>query len=379
MKDGGTAARIGRVSRRIARNIAYLFRWQLGDQAQAVKDLQERLSEQQEALRALTSRHIPALEAKLTKQLESERARLTSIIGDLERRKVDLRNRLQQAEAELARMKEQLTISAEERKEFRSMWKKEAKRIDQLDRESLAILQTSYGAEPWLEKAKDLHKGERCFLLGCGPSLNRVDLRKLAGEHVMGVNGTYLLPNVEIEYFITVSQFFWKDHVEGLKALRCARAFLPPYVEIEPACPTTRLRVLGENEYARVGEKPWHFSKEAHRYVCLGGSVIAVGLQILYHLGFSQVIVLGLDHDYGLTPEEERQEGFEKRAADLNAHFIDSYYGPDTQVHIDVPASERAYQLAQDAFVADGRSILNASPGTKLAIFPVVEYETLFH
>jgi hypothetical protein len=41
-------------------------------------------------------------------------------------------------------------------------------------------------------------------------------------------------------------------------------------------------------------------------------------------------------------------------------------------------AAERAYELAHEAYLADGRRILNASPGTKLATFPVVEFDALF-
>ncbi len=252
-------------------------------------------------------------------------------------------------------------------------------RLDQLDHEVLGMLRTNYGADRWLEQSKDLHKGARCFLLGCGPSLSQVDLGKLRGEHIMGVNGTYLLDQVELDCFLSVSRMFWRHHEEALAGVRCKRAFLPPFVEVDMACPVTRLRCVEEKAYARVGDKPWLFSTCADRYVVLGGSVLAVGLQILYHLGFAEVITLGLDHDYGLSPEENARPGFLKPSKDLDAHFLPDYYKQDgVDVFIDMLAAERCYRLSLEAFERDGRRIWNASPGTKLDILPTVDFDTLF-
>ena len=47
-------------------------------------------------------------------------------------------------------------------------------------------------ALPTLGSFKDLHKGERCFLVGNGPSLSALDLTKLEGELAFTVNRGYL-------------------------------------------------------------------------------------------------------------------------------------------------------------------------------------------
>ena len=48
------------------------------------------------------------------------------------------------------------------------------------------------GNERRLAALKDRHRGERCFILGNGPSLNDCDLTRLAGETTFGVNGIFL-------------------------------------------------------------------------------------------------------------------------------------------------------------------------------------------
>ena len=47
-----------------------------------------------------------------------------------------------------------------------------------------------------LDSYKDLHTGERCFLVGNGPSLSKLDLRKLDGELAFTVNRGYLAASV---------------------------------------------------------------------------------------------------------------------------------------------------------------------------------------
>ena len=123
---------------------------------------------------------------------------------------------------------------------------------------------------------------------------------------------------------------------------------------------------------------PWFFSTSASQYVVLGGTVISVCLQILYHLGFSEVILLGIDHDYGLKKEDaERPGGLFVSGENFNVHhFTPDYFPKDgDDMHIDIVAMERAYELSHEAFKNAGRKVLNASPGTKLETFPKVRLE----
>lgn len=44
-----------------------------------------------------------------------------------------------------------------------------------------------------LEQLRDKHAGERCFILGNGPSLGRTDLSRLVSEYSFGSNRLYLM------------------------------------------------------------------------------------------------------------------------------------------------------------------------------------------
>jgi hypothetical protein len=120
------------------------------------------------------------------------------------------------------------------------------------------------------------------------------------------------------------------------------------------------------------------FSTNADQFVVLGGTMIFVGLQILYHLGFSEVILLGVDHNYSIAKEQLAKGGEMMSAKNIDAHFLPNYYRRGGKFFMDIESMEHACRLADEAFKADGRRILNASPGTQLDVYPVVDYDALF-
>ena len=43
---------------------------------------------------------------------------------------------------------------------------------------------------------KNIHAGERCFIIGSGPSLKKLDLTHLKDDYFIGVNAVYLNPQL---------------------------------------------------------------------------------------------------------------------------------------------------------------------------------------
>lgn len=323
---------------------------QHADQHKRVKEkLETRLSEQADQLKQLKS--------ELHQQIKQQAPALKDATSA--RKKVESLGR------DLKKLKQESTELRDE--------------VTQLSLEVEPLMRLSFEEDPWLKENRDVHRGERCFLLGCGPSLNEVDLTQLAGSVIMGVNGTYLLDEIELTYFASVSHIFWRHHEEGLKQMRCRRRFLPHYLRmLESDCPTSWLNFVDRRQYQRfeIGH-PAGFSHEPHRQVFGGGTVIYPCLQILYHLGFEEVVLLGLDHDYGIDPATVGETGRHVAAEGLRAHFREDYYEAHGRVHIDLHTMERAYAIAREQFEADGRRIINASPGTKLEVFDKAAFETV--
>ncbi len=231
--------------------------------------------------------------------------------------------------------------------------------------------------DPWLESARDRHLGQRCFLLGSGPSLASLDPAQLDGEVVMSLNGASQLEGLRSDYFMTVAHEWWQQNIQWLDSQKVGtRRFLPPYVGCcDDGIPTSRMRVASPAEATIRGlDVPQAFCSDAARLVYLGGTVVFPALQVLFYLGFAEVVLLGIDHSYAHADEEAVQNSVPSSSLE---HFKPDYYTDPLRIHCDIPAMERAYRMALGAWEVGGRRLLNATPNTRLDIIPQVDLATV--
>ena len=239
-------------------------------------------------------------------------------------------------------------------------------------------------ADPWLANAYNLHKGERCFILGNGPSLRNTDPGRLRGEVTFGVNGIYLVDGFAPTYYVTISATFWKHHIEEIRNVRCIRRFIPLDCRgpLESDVPTSWLNYRRPAYFSKHGESlpvPAYFSKRPDKIVQGGGTVLFVCLQLAYYMGFKTAVILGVDHDYGQLEGKAVQTDTGIRFESTGrTHFCDNYHAKGEQFYVDYAAMERAYALSRKTFEESGRVILNATPGSKLETYRKVDYTSLF-
>ena len=107
-----------------------------------------------------------------------------------------------------------------------------------------------------------------------------------------------------------------------------------------------------------------------------GGTVTYIALQVAYYLGFQEVILVGVDHNY--VTQGKPNATVASQGDDPN-HFSPGYFGKGFRWQLpDLETSERGYRLARQAYAAAGRRVLDATVGGKLAVFPKVDYNSLF-
>jgi hypothetical protein len=121
---------------------------------------------------------------------------------------------------------------------------------------------------------------------------------------------------------------------------------------------------------------PATFSDDVSGRVFEGSTVTYVALQLAFHMGFEEVILIGVDHSF--KTEGPPNVTVTSTGSDQD-HFSSEYFGEGFRWQLpDLKASERAYELARRAYQSAGRKVLDATVGGKLEVFPKVEYETLF-
>jgi len=234
------------------------------------------------------------------------------------------------------------------------------------------------------------HKGKRCFVIGNGPSLRKMDLSCLKDEITIGSNGIYKMFD-EIGFKTT---YFTMEDIAQVEDRR---------KELSEVTDTTRLFALynayciptrDDTFFINVEKesyptnKRWaeyypQFSVDLASSVYLGSTITYINLQLAFHLGCNPVYVIGVDHSYGeiskILPPGKVTITEEILKKIKNAHFIDDYHKIGGTFGVPyVKEQEQAYRKALEVFQLYGRPIYNAGVDSHLDIFPKVHFKDLF-
>lgn len=226
-----------------------------------------------------------------------------------------------------------------------------------------------------LAALKDAHIGQRAFIIANGPSLKQTDLSKLRNEVTFGMNRIYLMfPDLGFSstYLVAVNDLVIEQTASDIANLTMpkflswrSRRFFPSNL------PINQLPTFIYTTY----ESP-SFSRDVRGRVWESATVTNVTLQLAFHMGFQQVILIGADHNY--TAIGKPNTTVTSQGDDPN-HFSPAYFGKGFRWQLpDLEMSEIGYAMARDAYRAAGREVLDATIGGKLTIFPKVEYNSLF-
>jgi hypothetical protein len=222
-----------------------------------------------------------------------------------------------------------------------------------------------------LQELKDSRRGERCFIIGNGPSLKNTDLEKLRSEATIGMNRFYLaFPDLGFptSYYLSVNDLVVEQCAADIQALK-----MPRFVSWRSRRwlqPDTDLNFLYTTY---TGKK---FARDASGRLWEGATVTYVAMQLAYHLGFSTVILIGVDHNFATKGKPNTTVVSE---GDDPNHFHPGYFGKGFRWQLpDLDTSEVAYQVARQAYEQDGRKLIDATVGGMLRVFPRVDYNSLF-
>jgi len=237
-------------------------------------------------------------------------------------------------------------------------------------------------SHPWrresiarLAELKDNHKGERAVIIGNGPSLKNTDLSKLRNEFTFGLNRIYLMFSdlgFNTSCLVSVNSLVIEQCRQEMDALR-----IPKFLSWRSHTlynPSSVISLLPTFLYTTY-EDPT-FAQDARGRLWEGATVTYVAVQLAYPMGFKEVVLVGVDHDFaskGTANQTVVSEG-----DDLN-HFSVNYFGKGFRWQLpDLETSEMGYGMARQAYERAGRQVLDATVGGKLQIFPKVNFTSLF-
>jgi len=222
-----------------------------------------------------------------------------------------------------------------------------------------------------LKALRNTHEGERCFIIGNGPSLRNTDLTKLQNEFTIGMNRFYLaFPELgfKTSMLLTVNDLVTEQCAEDIRALPIptfvswrGRKWIQPAQNLHYLYTTYELPCFNGNAAGRLWE---------------GATVTYVAMQLAFHLGFKQAILIGVDHSFAT---QGKPNSTVVSSGDDPNHFNPGYFGKGFRWQLpDLETSEIAYTMAREAYKKAGREIIDATVGGKLTVFPKADYEGLF-
>jgi len=224
-----------------------------------------------------------------------------------------------------------------------------------------------------LARFKNIHNGQRCFIVATGPSLKLDDLECLRKnkEITMSVNMVYRafpLVTWRPDYYVMQDAYGLQYYETDIAKLDL------PNIFIADIWPKFWKNKLNDNfhKYHLHAIFDKHgiplFSSDITKRICQGGTVIYLCLQIAIYMGFTEIYLIGVDSNYNGNIQKPEN------------HFIKNYLNQDDKQPGKFPLNESflAFQAAHRYAERQGIKIYNATRGGKLEVFERVEFDSLF-
>ncbi|MEH7380053.1 6-hydroxymethylpterin diphosphokinase MptE-like protein [Bacillus sp. JJ1533] len=233
-----------------------------------------------------------------------------------------------------------------------------------------------------VKELKAFHKGESCFIIGNGPSLTVEDLNRIKNQVSFSCNRiNILLDKTEWKpyYYTFTDSLIASEFFEELYVMRKKQMF----VVVSNTSYNSLKKHLGKKNciylrsyYGREDNGFPKFSTDVSKKLFQHGTVTYANIQLAAYMGFENIYLLGVDHDFGMTKLKNGAVEVNKQLLG-NDHFSKEYnsvnYAPAKKYEM-----TEAYLSAKKYCDNVGVKIYNATRGGKLEVFQRVNFDELF-
>ena len=237
-------------------------------------------------------------------------------------------------------------------------------------------------------KLKDKHKGERCFIIGNGPSLTLEDLELLKNEVTFAANRIVrIFPKTSWRptYYCCIDYTcYGLDHKEinemdaALRFIPVERAFAAGKVYEEVTYYNRVVSYVGVENGGMVKNREFQFSEDVGQKVYGTKTVLYDMLQFAVYMGFKEIYLLGVDHTYR---REVLEDGTVVETGAKANHFCEKEYDQDrgkvAGYASHVYLMEQGYKKAKEVCEKRNITIKNATRGGRLEVFERVDLESV--
>jgi hypothetical protein len=170
------------------------------------------------------------------------------------------------------------------------------------------------------------------------------------------------------QYYVAVNQKVLEQSVDEINALTSVKFV------------SARCRNLFQQSALThiidTSNPPDYFCKDIALGLEEGYTVTYAALQIAYYLGFTEIVIIGMDHRFHYSGEPNESKYL--NGPDTN-HFDASYFSNANWDNPDLANSELSYSIARENYEKAGRKIIDATVNGACTVFEKQDYRKVFN
>lgn len=231
----------------------------------------------------------------------------------------------------------------------------------------------------YLKTLKGIHTGKRCFVIGNGPSLRPTDLDMLKGDFTFAANRIFQIfdqTSWRPSYYLSVDDKFLKEAQNNLVDYDLGHMFLR-YGKCSLTGPTNKLTKIFIEPFQfrdKHADFTKYISEDVSDHFCDGFTVTYEGIQLAIFMGFKEIYLLGVDHNYSHSLDTSGKVCVDTTVQD---YFDNSKYTKTSNYPFDLVTTQYSYTIAREYCDTHGIKIYNATRGGKLEVFERVDFDEL--
>jgi len=243
----------------------------------------------------------------------------------------------------------------------------------------------------------NIHNGQRCFIIGTGPSINTQDLKLLQNENCIAMSQLYNHP----DYNIIDPKYHIFSGVKIHSYLFSENVAVQYYQEVDSKIKEKTTLLINYPDFNFIQENKLLKNKKIHYFSCdkhykkllkeainypksfyESQCVSVMAIQNAIAMGFKEIYLLGLDHDWILRMKDKIQANFydSKQSVFGKNGVVENWHVCDWRAVFKAQyILWDEYEHLKSYIKQNNIQIYNATNGGILEVFPRVKYETLFN
>ncbi len=234
-----------------------------------------------------------------------------------------------------------------------------------------------------LKRLYHIHKGDKCFIVGNGPSLLIEDLEMIHKYNIISFASNLIFRCYQKTqwrpdyYFFTdgvgIRETFRDPSILSYVSKNCKYMFSRNNGNLQEYSENAKNLLLFKYVFSE-SQQNFDFSKDCSEKIYIGYSVTYAMIQMAVYMGFRKIYLLGMDHNFSMEKSANgtivKNEGIENHSKLLGDYAL---WGIP-----DLMQSTKAYMSAREYTDLHGIKIYNATRGGKLEVFERVNLDLLF-